>query len=720
MLSPTDGWRDLRNGLRTAAAVVPTSMAVAFACGLPVTTGLVAAFVGGGVAALVGSTPFTIVGPVVFLAPLVASAQETFGARGLVALAVGCGILQTLFGLFNVGHWLRVVPASVVGGFTAGVGATVVVAEAPHLLGLPAPDSRHLIDVVTHAVEYLARVQPKEALVASITLVAALLFSRGLPTWPGRLLALLVGTLAAHAMRLDVQMLQGLSSALPSPRLVSFPRGDLFAFAGWSCLLFVVASAQSSIVTDGITARAGLSRRDRNGDLVGMGVANLLSGLFGAMPVAVGDWLTRFHTGTGVRSRRSTLFGALIVGAAALFLPRWIGYVPVAAVSALLVVFASRLVDWRDFRETLATSRADGLVYALTFLLVLLVDLVAGAQVGVLAALVAVALRLGRLDVLLFSNANRGPYRIRMDGSMTFLSTESLATLRARLAPLDRSRGVILELSDVGIIDGTGADALRALVADLVERGWTVALLGLNAEGRRQLESADVGGNLAKAFVATEADAQARFQSPSGDAAYDRLSAGVTAFRARRNERFELLFDELAEGQRPHTLFITCADSRIQPNLITSTHPGELFLVRNVGNLVPPYVATDASPAEYAAVEYGILALGVTQIVVCGHSSCGAMKAILGGNIPPALDSVRRWIQSSFRPEELESLRQAKTPEEAAQRNAALQLEHLVKHPLVAERLAAGTVRVTAWFYDIGAGEILEYDRNGGAFRPLS
>lgn len=718
MFRPEHLGRDAANAVRSASVFLPTALAVALASGVPVATGLTTMVIGGAVAALVGSTPFVVVGPVVFLALLVASAHESFGMPGIVTIAIGAGLLQFFFGLFKLSHWLRAVPAPVVAGFSAGVGATVVVAQAPHLLGLPAPDSKHLIDVVTHAVEYLEHVRPQEALVASLTIAAALGVPRWMPAWPGRFFALLLGAAAAQVMRLDVETLHTVPTLVPSPGLVGFPRNNLFGFMGTTALLFVVASVQSLTSTDNVTRGLNVDRRDPNGDLVGMGVANVFCGLFGAIPVAVGQSLTQFHTARGVYSRRSTLLAALLVGVAALLAPNWIGWVPISAVAAVLVVVAAKLVDWSQFKDTWSTSRADGAVFALTFLLVLCVDLFAGAQVGVLAALGVVAARLGKLDVLLLAGTKRGPYRIRIDGPITFVSAERINALRSQLASLDCDRGVILDLSDVPMIDGSGAENFRKIVLDLRDKGWEVAVLGLRGDSRRQLESADTEGRLKETFATTEADAQGRFRARPEEGAYDRLRAGVETFRAR-GERFDALFDELAEGQKPHTLFITCADSRIQPSLITSTRPGELFLVRNVGNLVPPYVADDASPAEYAAIEYGIVALGVSQIVVCGHSSCGAMKAIIGGNIPPALDSVRRWIQSSYRPDELDMLRHTSTPEEAAQKNAALQLEHLAKHPLVAERLKAGTLRISAWFYDIGAGDILEYDRIDRVFRPL-
>jgi carbonic anhydrase len=200
-----------------------------------------------------------------------------------------------------------------------------------------------------------------------------------------------------------------------------------------------------------------------------------------------------------------------------------------------------------------------------------------------------------------------------------------------------------------------------------------------------------------------------------------RLLLGVERFRRGLETPRQDLFRALAQGQAPHTLFITCSDSRIDPNLITSTEPGELFIVRNVGNLVPP-AGQDAMPGEGAAVEFAVGQLGVREIVVCAHSGCGAMKALLAEDLrqPDAwkgYSCLPRWLQLA---EEVRGrLPGGASPEEAARRNAVLQMERLRSYPHVRDRLAEGTLRLHAWFYDIGGARLEEWDPGGGAFVPL-
>ncbi|MDN5872020.1 MAG: hypothetical protein L0H73_15040 [Nitrococcus sp.] len=178
-----------------------------------------------------------------------------------------------------------------------------------------------------------------------------------------------------------------------------------------------------------------------------------------------------------------------------------------------------------------------------------------------------------------------------------------------------------------------------------------------------------------------------------------------TVFPARRP-----LFEKLAGGQSPSVLWITCGDSRVDPLLITQMEPGELFIHRNIGNIVPPYATPHR--AEAAAIEYAVKVLGVQHVVVCGHADCGAVKACLNPASVEALTAVREWLElaGSLR-ERVEQRFGCSEGEEclerAIQQNALDQTQRLKTHPSVAEALAAGKLQVHAYYYRIATGEVL-------------
>jgi carbonic anhydrase len=203
-----------------------------------------------------------------------------------------------------------------------------------------------------------------------------------------------------------------------------------------------------------------------------------------------------------------------------------------------------------------------------------------------------------------------------------------------------------------------------------------------------------------------------------------KLVNGIHHFQANLFSSQRELFERLAGGQRPDALLITCSDSRISPNLITQTEPGELFIVRNAGNLVPAHGAPVGG--EMATVEFAVVGLGIRDIIVCGHSHCGAMKAMLHPegirDSMPAMcawlnhaEATRRIVQEKYRdlaPDELLNV--------AIQENVLLQLENLRTHPAVAARLACGDLKLHGWVYKIETGEVFAYDPQRGQFARLT
>ncbi|KJK41493.1 carbonic anhydrase [Streptomyces variegatus] len=176
-------------------------------------------------------------------------------------------------------------------------------------------------------------------------------------------------------------------------------------------------------------------------------------------------------------------------------------------------------------------------------------------------------------------------------------------------------------------------------------------------------------------------------------------------------------YRKLAEGQYPEVLFITCSDSRVMPALITGARPGDIFELRNAGNIVPPYGRPGAS-GEAATIEYALEVLGVQDIVVCGHSHCGAMGALKSGDDLSALPGVDAWLHIA-RPElapVLESAPDDPSLPEVSQGNVVNQLAALRSYPVVRQRLDTGRLRLHGWYYEIDTGFVYELG-DDGAFR---
>jgi carbonic anhydrase len=203
-----------------------------------------------------------------------------------------------------------------------------------------------------------------------------------------------------------------------------------------------------------------------------------------------------------------------------------------------------------------------------------------------------------------------------------------------------------------------------------------------------------------------------------------RIIQGVNQFHSDYFSTHQELFEQLSQGQTPDVLFITCSDSRIDPCLITQSPPGRLFVIRNIGNIVPTYGS--ASITEAAAIEYAVQALGVKEIIVCGHSHCGAMRGLLQvGTLADTMPMVYSWLRTHGEPtrrvvidnypnETTEQLLKI-----AIEQNILTQIENLETYPVVRSCLHAGTLNLHAWIYEIESGSVYTFDANQRRFTLL-
>jgi len=204
-----------------------------------------------------------------------------------------------------------------------------------------------------------------------------------------------------------------------------------------------------------------------------------------------------------------------------------------------------------------------------------------------------------------------------------------------------------------------------------------------------------------------------------------RLLEGYAKFRSQVFPQHSELFEKLSKGQSPEALFICCSDSRVMPEMVMQCEPGELFPCRNAGNLVPP--PTEKCSGVAATVEYAVNVLKVKDVIVCGHSDCGAMKGLLEFEKLDALPTVQSWLEHAGPSARwlTRTLRQATamSHEERLQTlteaNVILQMHHLGMHPAVAEAQRLGKVKVHGWMYDIASGAIRAFDERQGEFLPL-
>ena len=208
----------------------------------------------------------------------------------------------------------------------------------------------------------------------------------------------------------------------------------------------------------------------------------------------------------------------------------------------------------------------------------------------------------------------------------------------------------------------------------------------------------------------------------------DDIFEGVFKFKNEDYEKYKNLFAELENGQNPHTLFIGCSDSRVVPSLITKTLPGELFMVRNIANMVPPYRETDEYVSTTSAIEFAIEVLNVKNIVVCGHSNCGGCASLYKSeeelkNVP----HVRKWLElanpvkeyvlNNINTEEGKNIQKSLMTE---QFNIVHQVNNLFTYPFIKEKYINKEINIYGWYYMIATGEVYNYDKKNGSFTVIA
>lgn len=202
-----------------------------------------------------------------------------------------------------------------------------------------------------------------------------------------------------------------------------------------------------------------------------------------------------------------------------------------------------------------------------------------------------------------------------------------------------------------------------------------------------------------------------------------KLIQGIHRFQQESFRPLQGLFEQLSKGQNPETLFITCSDSRIDPNLLTRSRPGDLFILRNAGNIVPPHGAV--ASGEAATIEFAVTALGVKDIIVCGHSHCGAMNGLLHPEKLATLPAFSSWLSHAettrrIVKENYGHLDGERLLTATVEENVLVQLENLRTLPSVASRLVRGDVHLHGWVYKIQTGEVFAYDLTSGQFVPIA
>ncbi|RYG37209.1 carbonic anhydrase [bacterium] len=728
--------KDVPSSLVVFLVAMPLSLGIALASGAPIVAGLIAAAVGGIVVGSLGGAPLAVCGPAAGLTVLVFGMVQTLGWQTACLATLIAGLMMIGLGFSKVARLALAIPPAVVHGMLAGIGVTIVLGQSQTILGLK-PESSALqnLSAITANLSNLASPVAWVGLFAIVVLIGWNRVPKALKSVPGALVAVVGATVLSFVIPFAGSRVDLPGNPLGDWKAPSLPEG-----AQWGAVLMaaatlaIVASIEtllSAVATDKMHdgPRANLDK-----DLVGLGAANALSGLLGGLPITGVIVRSSANIAAGAKTRMSTILHGVWVLVAVFLLAGMIETIPLSALAGLLIFIGAKLVNPKDIAHLREHKELP--VYIVTLAGVVFKDLLFGVAAGVAFSFILALVRMSKMKVDIRERTEGGEVDATVRGAVSFLNIPKLTT---NLASVPSGRTVRLHLAG-SFLDHAATEALQ---------GWAEGYqrLGGQVEIRETVKPWHTPESRQLPVHGLEVSAKSgkhdKPENPDPDHApfdelnrqpvqvhnpgMDRIFDAVAGFNSEESREYQPLLGRLKrDGQKPAALIITCSDSRlVLPDQLSSVEPGEMYVLRNFGNLVPEQsapgeAANDASVG--ATVDFAINVLGVSDIIVMGHEDCGAMKASCSHQA--ASPNLKAWLSHANNAVARLENGEVVDPglpshDQLAMLNVLTQLDHLRAYDSVRDALAAGKVRLHGWFFDIGHAHMRTYDPISGVFESI-
>ncbi|MQY21849.1 SulP family inorganic anion transporter [Nocardia macrotermitis] len=699
---------DLPASIVVFLVALPLSLGIAVASGAPIAAGLIAAVIGGLVAGTLGGSRLQVSGPAAGLTVVVAGSISQFGWKTTCFITLAAGLLQIVFGLSRIARAALAIAPVVVHAMLAGIGITIALQQVHVLLGGASHSTAG--ENLRELPGQLLHLHGDDFVVGAIV-IAIMVAWRWVPQRvriiPGPLVAVVAGTVLSLVLPGNPARLAINGSLFDAIGLPQLPHGSWGAIAMMVLTFALIASVESLLSAVAVDKMHTGPRTDFDREMIGQGSANFLSGLLGGLPVTGVIVRSATNVQAGARTRASAILHGVWVLVFAVLLVSVVEQIPKSVLAGLLIVVGVQLVKVGHIR--LARRTGDLAVYVVTVLAVVFENLLEGVLIGLVLAFALLLWRVVRVSVHAAPLGDSGRWLVGIDGTCTFLA---LPKLTSTLAKVPEGSEVIVEMS-VDFLDHAACEALQDWARQHENNGGTVEFAEMGTA--RMAHVLDGPPRRGKARGPLE-----EVLSPWRDRGAHAITAGVAAYHRAHAHVVRPHLDELRDGQDPDSLFLTCSDSRIVPNVITHSGPGDLFTVRNVGNLIPPNRADNSTEA---ALEFAVDKLGVRTVVVCGHSSCGAMQALLAESETTPGTGLGDWLAHAhpsldrYRAGHPVAVAAAEAGyDETAQLsmvNVAVQLETLAAHPLVRRAVRERGLVVSGLYFDIATARVLSVTTTG-------
>jgi len=478
-------WKgDLLAGVTVGIVALPLALAFGVSSGAGAASGLITAVIAGVIAAVFGGSNIQVSGPtgamVVVLGPVIAG----HGLGALAAVTVLAGVIVVAAGLLKLGRVVTFLPWPVIEGFTVGIAVIIFLQQVPAAFGAkPGPSSNAVIS----AIQAIGTVSPTSVLapVAAVALVAVIMVvsPRIHPRIPGSLIAIIIASVAAQFLDLPVTRIGALPDSLPAPVMPSLDLATITALSGSAATIAALAAIESLLSARVASSISDTGPYDADRELLGQGLASVASGFFGGMPATGAIARTAVNLRSGGRTRLAAITHALVLLAVVYLATGPVSRIPLAALAGVLMVTATRMVSLSTLRSVIGSTRADTVVFFVTALITVSFDLIEAVEIGIgvaaFFALRALVRSSGVHREEIPGPVHEGDEHIavfRLDGALFFAAAERVLE---RVSAIRNVDVVIIRMSQLQILDATGARTITDIIQALERRGITVLIKGI-------------------------------------------------------------------------------------------------------------------------------------------------------------------------------------------------------------------------------------------------
>lgn len=495
--------RDVLAGVTVGVVALPLALAFGISSGVGAAAGLVTAVVAGVVAAVFGGSHVQVSGPTGAMAVVLAPIVAQYGVGSVAVVTALAGVIVVLAGVSGLGRAVTFIPWPVIEGFTLGIAVIIFLQQIPSAIGQSVPEGqRPLVAAAQVLIDADAATIRPALVVVAVVVVAMVILPRLHPAIPASLVAVVAVTVLASVAGLTTARIGVLPSQLPAP---VWPQADIatvHTLLGAALAIAALAAIESLLSARVAATMSEAGGYDPNRELVGQGLASVASGLFGGMPATGAIARTAVNVRSGARTRMAAITHSILLLGVVYLVSGPVGAIPLAALAAVLMVTAVRMISWRVIVRIIRSSRAAAATFTITAVVTVCFDLVQAVEIGIVVtavfALAAVARRSGvRREDLPFPRQSGDEHIVllRLDGAMFFVAAERISTeiLDASHA---EARVVIIALSQLGMLDATGAHTLACIAEELESRGITVIIKGVRPEHRDLLANIGIIASL--------------------------------------------------------------------------------------------------------------------------------------------------------------------------------------------------------------------------------